>query len=230
VGQSLVSGSGAFSSFSSSFSAFLASSNARLVLLRFFSRRSSSVLHIHAVIRAFLNLRNASPTGVARKSSKACWYRISFSVIRRASLVGAIIILNVGIRASLVGAITILAPSSVQAQWVYTYAPQQPWVRLDPFQPYQPRSERQPSRHYSRHTERRTERRTERHTEKHTEQPIKHVRIVPTEKPTVHTVTVVKEKTWQGMSQDDAREWIKNQAVTFCEKYKDDKACQQKKE
>ena len=123
----------------------------------------------------------------------------------------------------MVGAITILAPSSVQAQWIYTYPPQQPWVTPEPFQPYQPRSERRHSRrHYSRHTER--------HTEKHTEQPIKHVRIVPTEKPTVHTVTVVKEKTWQGMSQDDAREWIKNQAVTFCEKYKDDKACQQKKE
>jgi hypothetical protein len=66
VGQSLVSGSGAFSSFRSSFSAFSASSCARLVLLRFLSRKSSSVSHIHAVIRASLNLKNAPPTGVAR--------------------------------------------------------------------------------------------------------------------------------------------------------------------
>jgi hypothetical protein len=81
VGQSLVSSSGAFSSFSNSFSAFLASSNARLVLLRSFSRRLSSVSHIHAVVRAFLNLKNASPTGVARKSSRACWYRVTNSLL-----------------------------------------------------------------------------------------------------------------------------------------------------
>jgi uncharacterized protein with NAD-binding domain and iron-sulfur cluster len=40
------------------------------------------------------------------------------------------------------------------------------------------------------------------------------------------TVTVVKRDTWRGMSQDSAREWLKDQAGEFCRKYPSDEACQ----
>jgi hypothetical protein len=44
------------------------------------------------------------------------------------------------------------------------------------------------------------------------------------------TVTVVKRdtarETWRGLSQDRAREWLKDQAEEFCRKYANDAACQ----
>jgi hypothetical protein len=40
------------------------------------------------------------------------------------------------------------------------------------------------------------------------------------------TVTVVKRDTWRGLSQDRAREWLKDQAEEFCRKYPSDMACQ----
>jgi len=39
---------------------------------------------------------------------------------------------------------------------------------------------------------------------------------------------IYREKTWQSMSQDDARNWIKEQAQTFCGKYPKDEACQKR--
>jgi hypothetical protein len=40
------------------------------------------------------------------------------------------------------------------------------------------------------------------------------------------TVTVVKRDTWRGMSQDRAREWLRDQAEEFCRKFPSDMACQ----
>jgi hypothetical protein len=40
------------------------------------------------------------------------------------------------------------------------------------------------------------------------------------------TVTVVKRESWRGMSQDRAREWLRDQTQEFCRKYTDDAVCQ----
>ena len=43
---------------------------------------------------------------------------------------------------------------------------------------------------------------------------------------------VYRDRSWQNLSEDDAREWIKGQAQTFCGRYPKDIACpqQEKKE
>lgn len=51
-------------------------------------------------------------------------------------------------------------------------------------------------------------------------------------KPAIQTErTKAREReTWQDLDQDDARDFITNEVKAFCSKYKDDKACQQKRE
>jgi hypothetical protein len=54
----------------------------------------------------------------------------------------------------------------------------------------------------------------------------------PPVKPAIQTErTKAHERgTWQDLDQDDARDFITNEVKAFCNKYKDDKACQQKRE
>jgi hypothetical protein len=87
----------------------------------------------------------------------------------------------------------------------------------------QPQQKRSETRHHSRHTERR-------HTEKpvvhHTEKPKPEVRtrVVTVTRPAV----VHPAATWRSMNQDEAREWIKEQAQSFCGRYPKDEACVKK--
>jgi hypothetical protein len=78
-------------------------------------------------------------------------------------------------------------------------------------------------RHRSRHTEKR-------HTEKpvvhHSDpKPVPRVRVVTVTRP---TTTTHPAATWRSMNQDDAREWIKDQAASFCGRYPKDEACVKK--
>jgi len=45
-------------------------------------------------------------------------------------------------------------------------------------------------------------------------------------RPVVRQVVRYREPSWRSMSQDKAREWIKDQAKAFCRKYPKDEACQ----
>lgn len=62
------------------------------------------------------------------------------------------------------------------------------------------------------------------------DQPRPQSRARPRAKPEIRyhtkTVTVVKRETWRGMSQDRAREWLRDQTQEFCRKYTDDAVCQ----
>jgi hypothetical protein len=106
-----------------------------------------------------------------------------------------------------------LLTTPAQAQYYPTY--QSFCVDWTCYQQRSPQKLTQEPRHRSRHVEK-----------KHTEKP----KVYHSEpKPTIRTVTVYKQaRTWQNMNQDDAREWIKDQAQSFCGRYPKDEACQKK--
>ncbi len=56
--------------------------------------------------------------------------------------------------------------------------------------------------------------------------PRQHAR--PRAKPEIRyqTKVVTVRETWRGMSQDRAREWLRDQTQEFCRKYTDDAVCQ----
>lgn len=67
----------------------------------------------------------------------------------------------------------------------------------------------------------------------HTRRSVVHERREPRHsEPTIRTITktrvIRQESTWRGMSQDDARNWIKEQAQGFCGEYPKDEACVKK--
>lgn len=81
----------------------------------------------------------------------------------------------------------------------------------------QPQYQTEPRRQHTRRSivhEHRSEHREPRHSE-----PITHI---------ITKTRVVHQGTWQDMSQDKAREWIKGQAQEFCGKYPKDEACTRK--
>lgn len=66
----------------------------------------------------------------------------------------------------------------------------------------------------------------------HTRRVVHHEHHQERREPVVHTVTKTKviyqDNTWKNLSQDRAREWIKEQAQSFCGKYPKDEACVKK--
>jgi hypothetical protein len=73
----------------------------------------------------------------------------------------------------------------------------------------------EPRRHLSKNTE---PKRTKKSKE-HRDSPVVHTKVV----------TVYRNpKTWHGLPQEDARDWINKQVQDFCKQYEKDEACHKK--
>jgi hypothetical protein len=118
-----------------------------------------------------------------------------------------------------------LVPASTYAQYYPTY--QFPCFDWSCSQKQStPRQRSAPELHHrSRHTERRhTEKPKEHRSERSSPKPVVHTRVVTVTRPAV----IRPASTWRSMNQDDARNWIKEQAASFCGRYPTDQACQKK--
>jgi hypothetical protein len=128
--------------------------------------------------------------------------------------------------------IIIVAIAITIALVIPVYAQQQacpPWMwgcyQQPQYQdPYTPQHTRKPITHHRKHY---TERES---VHKDDPKPVRHSHNdEPKPKPRIHAVMVARQgKTWKDMDQDQGREWILEQAKSFCEHYPSDKACKPK--